>query len=223
MKVKLTCSVFKKPRRHLLIYILSENLHLKSLTNLISALLRVPRGVFLVCWASKFFSAVTFEKHHFAIKLSVTSTHSLEAWTLVVVYGPCRQLDRDLFVNWLYSLNIDDDDLWLLIGDFNFYRSIDNRNKPGGNFNDTLVFNSIISHLGLIELPIKGRSYTWSNMQDNPLLEQIDWFFTSVAWTSQFPSTMVLPLAKITSDHVPCKVQIGTSIPKANIFRFENF
>lgn len=161
------------------------------------------------------------EKHHFAIKLSVTS--SLEAWTLVVVYGPCRQPDRDIFVNWLYNLNIDDDDLWLLIGDFNFYRSVDNRNKPGGNFNDTLVFNSIISHLGLIELPIKGRSYTWSNMQDTPLLEQIDWFFTSVAWTSQFPSTMVLPLAKITSDHVPCKVQIGTSIPKVNIFRFENF
>lgn len=147
----------------------------------------------------------------------------MEVWTLVVVYGPCRQPTRNEFVNWLYNLNIGDEELWLLIGDFNFYRSSENRNRPGGNFNDSLIFNNIISHLGLIELPIKGRSYTWSNMQDSPLLEQVDWFFTSVAWTSQYPFTLILPLAKITSDHLPCKIQIGTSIPKANIFRFENF
>jgi hypothetical protein len=79
-------------------------------------------------------------------------------------------------VNWLYDLQIEDDDLWILIGDFNFYSYAKNRNKSGGNFNDTLVFNNIIIHLGLIELPIKGRSYTWSNMQEAPLLQQIDWF-----------------------------------------------
>lgn len=124
----------------------------------------------------------------------------------MVVYGPCRQPDRDNFVNWLFRQNIDDDDLWLLIGDFNFYRCAKNRNKPGGNFNDTLVFNSIINHLGLIELPIKGRSYTWSNMQAFPLLQQIDWFFTSVAWTTLYPATIVLPFARVTSDHIPCKI-----------------
>jgi hypothetical protein len=87
------------------------------------------------------------------------------------VYGHCRQLARDHFINWLYNLEIDDDDLWMLIGDFNFYRFAENRNRPGGNFHDSLIFNNIISHLGLTELPIKGRSYTWSNMHDSPLLE----------------------------------------------------
>lgn len=60
-------------------------------------------------------------------------------------------------------------------------------------------------------------------MQANPLLEQIDWFFTSPAWTTQFPLSLVIPLAKVTSDHLPYNVQIGSNIPKANIFRFENF
>lgn len=131
-------------------------------------------GGILVCWASSYFSVTIMEKHSYAIRLVVTSMHNLDTWTLVSVYGPCRQPARDSFVNWLYNLDIGDEDLWLIIGDFNFYRSADNRNRPGGNFNDTLVFNSIISHLGLIELPIKGRSYTWSNMQDSPLLEQVD-------------------------------------------------
>jgi hypothetical protein len=35
--------------------------------------------------------------------------------------------------------------------------------------------------------------------------------------------TEVLPLARITSDHVPCQIVISTSIPKVNVFHFENF
>jgi hypothetical protein len=180
-------------------------------------------GGILVCWASNHFSGSTVEKHPFAINLKMLSIHSQISWNLVVVYGPCRQPARDQFVQWLLNLQIEDDELWMLMGDFNFYGYAENRNKAGGNFQNTLIFNNIISHLGLIELPLKGRSYTWSNMQAAPLLEQIDWFFTSVAWTGVFPFSVVLPLARITSDHLPCRVQIGTSIPKANIFRFENF
>jgi hypothetical protein len=37
------------------------------------------------------------------------------------------------------------------------------------------------------------------------------------------PNTLLLPLARTISDHTPCQVQIGTTIPKAKIFRFENF
>jgi endonuclease/exonuclease/phosphatase family metal-dependent hydrolase len=85
------------------------------------------------------------------------------------------------------------------------------------------LFNEIIAHLGLLELPLKGRAFTWSTMQEAPLLEQVDWFLTSTNWIIDYPQTMVLPLAKTASDHVPCVVQIGTSIPKVNIFRFENY
>ena len=86
-----------------------------------------------------------------------------------------------------------------------------------------MLFNEIIGHLGLLELPLKGRSFTWSNMQPDPLLEQLDWFFTSPNWISAFPNTMVFPLSKPASDHVPCVVNIDTIIPKAKIFRFENY
>jgi hypothetical protein len=40
----------------------------------------------------------------------------------------------------------------MLIGDFNFYRSVEDRNKPGGNVSDMNLFNSIISSLGIIEI-----------------------------------------------------------------------
>jgi len=60
-------------------------------------------------------------------------------------------------------------------------------------------------------------------MQSEPLLEQLDWFFTSPNWTIDFPNTKVLPMAKITSDHIPCKIIISTNILRANLFHFENF
>uniref|UniRef100_A0A8R7P055 Endonuclease/exonuclease/phosphatase domain-containing protein n=1 Tax=Triticum urartu TaxID=4572 RepID=A0A8R7P055_TRIUA len=69
----------------------------------------------------------------------------------------------------LYNLNIQTDDNWLIIGDFNFIRSTENRNMTGGDINDIFIFNEIIGHLGLLELPLKGRSFTWSNMQDSPI------------------------------------------------------
>lgn len=54
-------------------------------------------------------------------------------------------------------------------------------------------------------------------------LNRLTGFFTSVAWTLDHPNTLVLPLARTASDHVPCVVSIATAIPKAKIFRFENY
>jgi hypothetical protein len=97
---------------------------------------------------------------------------------------------RSDFIQWLRSYDIADDMNWLFLGYFNFYRSLEDRNKPGGNLHDTLIFNDLIDHLGLIELPLKGCTYTWSKMQKDPLLEHLDWFFTSVNWTLDFLNTL---------------------------------
>ena len=180
------------------------------------------RGI-LVAWNSSHFLGAVIESQPFGITLEFISVANLSKWKLTTVYGPCQEPQHSVFIKWLRNHTIADEENWLFLGDFNFYRSTENRNKPGGNFLDTLIFNDTIGHLGLVELPLKGRAYTWSNMQNDPLLEQLDWFFTSFNWTLSFPNSLVLPMAKITSDHIPCKISIGTAIPKANIFRFENF
>jgi hypothetical protein len=76
-------------------------------------------------------------------------------WKLTTVYGPCHDPERSAFVHWMRSHVIDDDENWLFLGDFNFYRSLEDRNKPGGNLSDTLIFNELLGHLGLLELPLK--------------------------------------------------------------------
>jgi hypothetical protein len=86
-----------------------------------------------------------------------------------------------------------------------------------------LISNDIIRAQNLKELPIKGRKYTWINMQDDPLLEQLDWFFTSVHWTASYLPSIGTPQGKPTSDHTPCLVSIHTNIPGSKIFMFESF
>jgi hypothetical protein len=64
-----------------------------------------------------------------------------------------------MFVQWLYDLHLDSEEDWMLVGDFNFYRSSQDRNRGRGNYNDMEIFNSIISHHGLMEIPLKGTSH----------------------------------------------------------------
>jgi exonuclease III len=85
-----------------------------------------------------------------------------------------------------------------------------------------LIFNDIIRSQNLTELAIKGRKYTWSNMQQDPLLEQLDWIFTSPHWTTSYPATTVMTQGKPTSDHTPCMISIETTIPGSKLFRFES-
>jgi hypothetical protein len=37
------------------------------------------------------------------------------------------------------------------------------------------------------------------------------------------PNTLLIALARLTSDHIHCVAQIKVKIPKANIFKFENY
>lgn len=85
------------------------------------------------------------------------------------------------------------------------------------------MFNALIQHLDLVDIPFQGQQFTWSNMQLDPLQEKIDWVFTSSLWTNSYPATSVKTLARPISDHVPFVTRIGTSIPKSELFRLENF
>jgi hypothetical protein len=85
------------------------------------------------------------------------------------------------------NVHIGDQQNWLFLGDFNFYRSVQDRNKDGADTNDIFIFHDIISSIE-VEIPLKGRNFTWSNMQHNPLLERLDWVFTSASWSLDYPN-----------------------------------
>jgi hypothetical protein len=62
----------------------------------------------------------------------------------------------------------------MLVGDFNLIKDPQDRSRPGGDTTNMMNFISAIQALDLEEIPLKGRSFTWSNMQNEPLLEKQD-------------------------------------------------
>jgi hypothetical protein len=86
-----------------------------------------------------------------------------------------------------------------------------------------LKFNEAINELDLLEIPLHGLSFTWSNRLREPLLQRLDWFFISQEWSAFYPDTHATTLPRDFSDHVPCLISFKSKVPRPKIFRFENF
>jgi hypothetical protein len=87
----------------------------------------------IVIWNSAYFWGVTIDNLPFGITICFTSIFNLSSWKMMTVYGPCHDSERSEFVNWLRSHDIQDHENWFFLGDFNFYRSLENRNMTSGN------------------------------------------------------------------------------------------
>lgn len=180
-------------------------------------------GGILVAWKGSLFSGVEIFQNEFSISIEFTSLANNDTWVLRTVYGPCTSERKMDFLDWFGNIQMPDDSDWLIVGDFNLIRKMEDRNRPGGNLTEMNLFNEAIDSLGVVEIPLHGRHFTWTNKQQPPLLERLDWFFSSIAWTLKYSHTLVKSLGMETSDHWPCFIEIKTSIPKGRIFRFENY
>ena len=89
-------------------------------------------GGLLVLWNSTIFSGNMLEKRQYGITVQFQSAHTNEVWKLTTVYGPCDEPARSEFIEWFRNQDIEDEENWIFLGDFNFYRSLSNRNKLGG-------------------------------------------------------------------------------------------
>jgi hypothetical protein len=55
----------------------------------------------------------------------------------------------------------------------------------------------------LMEIDLRGRRFTWSNEQDQPMLTRIGRFFGTPEWLTLFPNLDLQALSTMGSDHCP--------------------
>jgi hypothetical protein len=92
---------------------------------------------------------------------------------------------------------------WLVVGDFNMI--LNNEDKNNSNLDRAMMgrFRRWKDDLALIEIPLVGRKYTWSNGQNNPTLVHLDRMFCSTDWEDLFPGCLLQSAASQDSDHCP--------------------
>ncbi|XP_071680542.1 uncharacterized protein [Lolium perenne] len=179
-------------------------------------------GGILTAWDDRHLRLV----QHSVDDFSITTTFSWRAddlsFTIINVYGPCQ---HDLKQDFLDSLN---QKIALIsgpvgiLGDFNLIRTP--RDKSSGNFNaaEASLFNWFIDNLGLIEILLLDRQFTWSNQQNPPILARLDRVLVNQDWSLALPDSTLTSSARPTSDHVPLHLTASSKAPRSKKFRMEN-
>jgi hypothetical protein len=180
----------KKPKEKLLTMPISETFVPKIFTHTIFCPPKVPLGVAVIWKSSMFVGHLSFS-NEYAISVYFTSTLNNESWLLTAIDAPCTYDEKRAFIDWFRNVQMPPDINWIVVRDFNLIRRPENRNREGADTNEMFMFNEAISRLDLIELPLHGSQFTWTNKQFEPLLERLDWFFTSNSWTLKYPNTLV--------------------------------
>jgi exonuclease III len=119
-------------------------------------------GGIITIWNGSLFSGTVINQTRFQITVKLQRNASQDIFYVTNVYAPCDTEGRTEFIEWFMTLDSSLFDLWIIMGDFHMIRSTSDRNRPGGNLSNILHFNSIIQEHDLEEIPLKGRSYTWS-------------------------------------------------------------
>ncbi|KAK8971847.1 hypothetical protein V6N11_075672 [Hibiscus sabdariffa] len=115
---------------------------------------------------------------------------------------------------------------WCIIGDINI---VANQNdKDGGapiNRSHAQWFLDFMDVSGLIELPIKGGMFTWSNLRcdDDAIAEKLDKIFISSDWSLAYPKAIGVLEAAVASDHNPIILILdGMRKKRKKTFKFES-
>ncbi|KAK8986515.1 hypothetical protein V6N11_010071 [Hibiscus sabdariffa] len=133
---------------------------------------------------------------------------------------------KQQFWEMMSRLRDNNNDKWCILGDSNVVASPNN--KSGGSpFDPTQarVFFEFFEDAGLLDLPIKDGSYTWSNLriEEDSILEKLDRIVVSVEWNSDFLKAIGVMDAPIASDHSPIILFLnGIKKKGKRAFKFES-
>ncbi|KAF5476218.1 hypothetical protein F2P56_007951, partial [Juglans regia] len=80
-------------------------------------------------------------------------------------------------------------------------------------------FSEFIFDLDLMDLPLVGGEYTWSNGR---VWSRLDRFLVSPSWETHYPEVSQKQLARVSSDHFPIHLDCGGIHRGRRYFKFEN-
>ena len=145
-----------------------------------------------------------------------------DAWTLSAVYRPQEVSDKISFIEEIKNIKQFALDCWMVTGDFNLIKKADE--KSNGNINLQMMgrFRSALDQLELLEFPLLGRKFTWSNERENVTLTKIDRVLVTEAWELKFPNYQLTPASTSISDHCPLVLK-PMDLQHFKGFRFESF
>lgn len=142
-------------------------------------------------------------------------------WSIIGVYGPQLEEEKIMFIEEMKSIRQLMLPRWMLLGDFNMIYRANDKSNSTLNLRMMGRFRAAIEDMELIDYPLLGRRFTWSNEQENVTHTKIGRILVSGDWEAAYPQYQLSPASANISDHCPIILRkMEYSHYKA--FRFEN-
>lgn len=181
------------------------------------------RGGILIGWRDRRYQLLSQSYSEFCLTVQLRDKVLDQKIQFTGVYGPTSPALRPQFFQQLDDLKPTTDMPWIVCGDFNVTLYQEERNSKTSDWRWPLQFAKMITDLGLHDMKLQGRKFTWSNSRDRPSMAKLDRFLISTDWASKFPNGMQRTLPNSSSDHCPVTYSVTTDFSKSKIFRFENY
>jgi len=152
-----------------------------------------------------------------------------ERFVVFNVYAPCDATRQQVLWNniSIKLLSVADRNV-CICGDFNAIRCVEEQRSVGPVVSQagSALFNQFIVDNSLIDLPLRGRRYTWFR-GDGRSMSHIDRVLLSESWCLSWPSCFQLASARGLSDHCPLVLSVDEENwglrPSQMLMCWENF
>ena len=139
------------------------------------------------------------------------------------VYGPQAVDDKVRFLQEIELIGQQVQLPWIINGDFNLVRGEGERSSGRADRRMVSKFRHTINRLGLHDMPLVGRKFTWCNDQQRSVMARLDRVLFNNEWEEVYPISDLMALSSNISDHRPLLLSCAAACPRAHRFRFENF
>lgn len=143
-------------------------------------------GGILVAWDKKLMDVSEVHIDSCSISIKCFSPAISFAWMFSGVYGHVNNANRKVLWEELDKLQEEWMLPWYLAGDFNVVRFPSERSSEGRSSSYMRRFDDFISCHQLMDPPLEGAEFTWSNMQTRPTFSRLDKVLMSEDWEEQF-------------------------------------
>ncbi|RVW77597.1 LINE-1 reverse transcriptase-like [Vitis vinifera] len=179
-------------------------------------------GGVLVCWDKRSLELLEWEEGQFSVSCKFRTVENGTVWVFTGVYGPFNKKDRECLWEELGAVRGLWGDPWCVGGDFNVTLAQGERSRQGRVTPAMRRFAQVMDDLELIDLPLRGGSFTWSGGLYNQAWARLDRFLVSPRWLDQFSNVTQKRLSRPISDHFPITIEGGGKRRGPSPFKFEN-
>ncbi|KAL4367798.1 hypothetical protein GQ457_05G016360 [Hibiscus cannabinus] len=128
------------------------------------------------------------------------SSNELPVFITAVYASPCASVRRFVWDK-LRCLDPGPDHAWLLGGDFNaIYNSEDRMGGSRSRLGVSHAMKNFVFETGLVDVRFRGIRFTWKR---GSLSQRLDRCLANERWLDRFPTSVVLHLDRLGSDHRP--------------------